>query len=178
MKNLKVKTLVFFLFLAATAILINIDRFSKIFESTNNTAFIASLANLKQLDSSQIQFVLNPESKNYIILHYWASWCSPCQTEMPKLFAAHKKLTEKFRIILISEDEDPSTGLLFLNDVGPIPSTDITFWDSDKNLSKSMGVFKLPETFIYNSKLELVRKIAGAMDWDDPKNLKYLNSLP
>lgn len=137
------------------------------------------IVNLKQIEKPEESFVIDKsaQKKKYIIMHFWASWCSPCQAEMPALFAAQPKLADKFQIILISEDENAQEALAFLKKVGTPPTKDFTWIDSDKSVSGPLGIFKLPETIIYDSNFKFVRKIAGSMEWQDPKNLEYLNSL-
>lgn len=137
------------------------------------------IINLKQIEKPEVNFSIDksPQKKKFIIMHFWASWCSPCQAEMPALFAAQPKLADKFQIILISEDENPNEALAFLKKVGTPPTKDFAWIDSDKSVSGPLGIFKLPETIIYDSNFKFIRKIAGSMEWLDSKNLEYLNNL-
>jgi thiol-disulfide isomerase/thioredoxin len=152
--------------------------YDKLNATKDNTEIKSLLANLKQLDGTEPHFTLSQSpNKNYVILHYWASWCGPCQEEMPTIVSTYAKIDDKFRIILISEDENQSEGLSFLKKVGVPINSDFTWWDADKRISAAAGVFKLPETFIYDSNFNLIRKIAGPMNWNDRKNLQYLKSL-
>jgi thiol-disulfide isomerase/thioredoxin len=151
-------------------------------KSEGNPNLAAQLSTLKQLDGSDLKFSLeNPADKStkkkFVILHFWASWCSPCQTEMPTLFATYPKLKDKFQVILISADEKKEEALAFLKIVGIPPSKDFEWLDVDKKVSGPLGIFKLPETLILDSNLKQIRKIAGPMEWADLKNLDYLNSL-
>jgi len=47
-------------------------------------------------------------SKKYVLIDFWASWCSPCREEIPFLNELHKKYyNQGFEILSISTDEDP-----------------------------------------------------------------------
>lgn len=45
-------------------------------------------------------------ANGYILLDFWASWCSPCIAEIPKLQTIHDKCGDKLQILSISIDED------------------------------------------------------------------------
>ena len=45
-------------------------------------------------------------TNSYILLDFWASWCQPCITEIPKLQAIHNKCGDKLQILSISIDEE------------------------------------------------------------------------
>lgn len=44
-------------------------------------------------------------ANGYVLLDFWASWCSPCIAEIPKLQAIHDKGGDKLQILSISIDE-------------------------------------------------------------------------
>ena len=58
----------------------------------------------------------NPDAKYYIYLQS-ASWCGPCNAEMPHVVEAHEKYKEEglVEIVLASWDNDPGSAKAFLN---------------------------------------------------------------
>lgn len=58
----------------------------------------------------------NTHAKYYIFLQS-ASWCGPCNQEMPQVVAAHEKYKEEglVEIVLASRDSDPGSAKAFVN---------------------------------------------------------------
>ena len=119
----------------------------------------------------------NPQNFSYTVLHFWASWCGPCKSEMPTLFEAKSKLPNTLNLILLSEDDNPQEALKFMQQMAPKIPNQFLYWDSKKAVSDTMNVHMFPETYIFDSHMHLIRRIAGGMNWNDPANLSYLQSL-
>lgn len=58
----------------------------------------------------------NATAKYYMVLQS-ASWCGPCNQEMPQVVAAHEKYKEEglVEIVLASRDSDPGSAKAFVN---------------------------------------------------------------
>lgn len=50
----------------------------------------------------------------YILLNFWATWCSPCLEEMPDLSEISEKYRDKDLVVLAVSDEDGETVRSFL----------------------------------------------------------------
>lgn len=112
--------------------------------------------------------------KNVLIVHFWASWCSPCVNEIPELIKYAKKNQQKSEnkktIVVVSLDEDKENLVKFLKS---FPELDtelfIRVWDNKNMLAKLVNADRLPMTVILdNNRLEPVI-IRGEADW---KNLE------
>lgn len=111
------------------------------------------------------------------IVHFWASWCPPCKDEMPSLLRVSKRLPSHVHIITVSLDESANEAERFLKSLTPPYDSVVTLIDQDRTTSQTYGTIKLPETYILNKDRQLLRKIAGPMDWENPLNFSYLNNL-
>ena len=52
----------------------------------------------------------------WVVLNYWATWCSPCRKEIPELSALHKQRADITVLGLAFEDADDSAFESFLAD--------------------------------------------------------------
>lgn len=67
-----------------------------------------------------------------VLLIFWATWCAPCQVEVPHLIELRKRISEDELAILAISNEDPTTlqryaqlkGLNYtiISDMGPLPA--------------------------------------------------------
>lgn len=51
---------------------------------------------------------LNETQDTPIILNFWATWCEPCQRELPELEALQAEYGERLQVIAINQAEDPA----------------------------------------------------------------------
>ncbi|MDZ4750547.1 MAG: TlpA disulfide reductase family protein [Flavobacteriales bacterium] len=93
------------------------------------------------------------------VVHFYASWCRPCMSEMESLNALVPEY-ERYgvRFFLVTDDNDEELQMLGmrypnLNRVQQIPSL------------KDLGVHSIPATYWINEKQEIVRKNTGKNDW-------------
>ena len=116
---------------------------------------------MKQLESDEIITEKDIFEINKItLLNIWSSWCLPCREE-------HKYLTElkmntRLNMVGINYKDKKKNAQNFLSEFGN-PYSLILVDDDGKN-SINFGAYGVPETFIYNSKKKLIKKIVGPID--------------
>ena len=96
----------------------------------------------------------------YILINFFASWCTPCRAEHHLFFEIKKEIPELF-ILGFSHKDEPNDSKKYLEDEGnPYSFVGI---DNDGNIAFEFGVFGLPETFIVNDKGQIIFKHTGPL---------------
>ncbi len=110
-----------------------------------------------------------------LVLNFWATWCPPCVEETPSLNALAAAVKGRpIDILGVSIDTNASRYRDFLSS---FHIQYATARDPSARLPHRYGTVKYPETYIVNSRGEVVRKIVGAFNWDSPGMVRYLEDL-
>lgn len=110
----------------------------------------------------------------WTLLNIWATWCPPCQEEMPSLELLHKKMGHQIKIIALSVDDNIEALKEFMR--SHKPSFDI-FHDREQISPRLLGISKYPETFLISPEGVLTRQLSGPRDWASAAALNYLVSI-
>lgn len=110
-----------------------------------------------------------------IILNFWATWCRPCRKEMPSMQRAWEQVRDQ-GVVLLAVDwkEDKEMVAMFLEKYPidfPIPM------DKDGSLAADLGVRGLPTTFVIDPQGQVVYRVVGEREWDDPELLNKVLAL-
>ena len=114
----------------------------------NRPAPAFSLATL-----SKGQRALEDYKGKVVLINFWASWCGPCQEELPalnKLAADYEP--RKVKILAISVDENPAEATALLAKLHlPTSRMDI-FLDTKSKVVSTYNIASMPSSFILDSK--------------------------
>jgi thiol-disulfide isomerase/thioredoxin len=82
----------------------------------------------------------------WVMVNYWASWCTPCTTELPHLEALQKTHADKpFTIVAVNIDPDRASADAFLRKQ-PLALT--VLFDTANRTTERFGITAMPTTFI------------------------------
>lgn len=120
-------------------------------------------------------FKLSNDGRRPVVLHFWATWCAPCRTELPTLLARFKETAELTspRLLLVSVDENWETIRHYFG--GKLPQQ--VARDPASRISRSLGVVTLPETFLLRRNGRAVARVRGARDWQSAEAQEALANL-
>ncbi|OGP17557.1 MAG: hypothetical protein A2V21_302005 [Deltaproteobacteria bacterium GWC2_55_46] len=111
-----------------------------------------------------------------IFLNFWATWCKPCEDEMPSMQVLYENLkTFPFEIVAVSVDKDgPETVAEFAKRYG---LTFTILHDRNGKIKERYKTTGVPETFIIDQNGVIAEKIWGPKDWTDPDATKTIMDL-
>ncbi|MBI1400064.1 TlpA disulfide reductase family protein [Hyphomonas sp.] len=114
-----------------------------------------------------------------ILVNYWATWCSPCEREMPSLGALQAaRGGDAFEVVAISidsdEDVDYARGRL-----GELGASNIAFRHAPLDrgdIVYGANVQGFPTSILYGPDgLELAR-LSGEADWSAPEAVQFIDA--
>jgi thiol-disulfide isomerase/thioredoxin len=111
------------------------------------------------------------QSLKLLVVHYWGTWCAPCEAELPELlkFINEFKSRPGVKFLLVAVNDDLVKVQKHLR-AQPIPKDAPIVWLLDnKNVHKDLfGTIRVPETFVFSSDMTTLKKYIGPQDWNKP----------
>ena len=124
------------------------------------------------------KFKLADFSGKVVVLNFWASWCGPCVEEFPSLLRLAEEMKGKMILIAVSGDSSREEIDLFMKQLKGWEKPWVkVMWDQDRSLTQLYDVERLPESFVTDRNLHLVKKIIGSVDWYTPDSVQYVNEV-
>ena len=100
-----------------------------------------------------------------LVVNFWASWCGPCQMEMPDFEDKYQELGEEvqFRMINMTDGsrETVDSASAFIAQQG---FTFPVLYDTDSDAALTYGAYSLPTTYFINADGYAVARATGAID--------------
>lgn len=126
-------------------------------------------------DSSPMNSLKVVSSYPGTFIHFWGTWCAPCETEFPDLLEFANKLAEKnLHFMLVAINDKPKKVKAFLKRFKNLPKNVSIVVKEDTSLMARFGTFKVPETYLFGSGGSLLTKYVGPQDW---KNKSYVRQI-
>ncbi len=110
------------------------------------------------LDGSK--FNLDAMGGRVVLIDFWATWCGPCNEELPHLRKIAKEFSgDPFVMISVSWDEDEAKWKEFIQKNG---MTWVQYRDADHKLANEFGVTAIPHYFTIDSDGVLTSEMMGS----------------
>jgi peroxiredoxin len=110
-----------------------------------------------------------------VLLNFWATWCKPCEEEMPAMARLHRALGPRgLELVAVSVDDGRQEVVDFQERLAlPFP----ILLDPEKRAARSYQTFRFPETFLIDREGVIVERYVGPKDWDAPAYVERLQRL-
>jgi peroxiredoxin len=99
-----------------------------------------------------------------VLINFWATWCGPCEIEMPAIQAVYEKHQEEgFVVLAVAVDDSAKNVRRFINERG---LTFQTLMD-DGSVSRAYRVFGLPASFFVGADGNIAAVHNGVLTEDE-----------
>jgi len=100
-----------------------------------------------------------------VIVNFWASWCGPCQMEMPDFNIKHQEYGDQIQFLMVNMTDGSRETLKSAS--GFIADSGYTFpvyYDTQLEAAMAYGVYALPTTYFIDTDGNLVTRATQAID--------------
>jgi len=106
------------------------------------------------------------EGTEGLVVHFWGTWCAPCEVELPEFLNFSKNLEKDgIKVLLLSVNDELPKMKKFMKRLGVLPKNVLVGLDNSGLLMDAFGTVKVPETYIFNETGRHVKKFVGPQDW-------------
>lgn len=137
-------------------------------------AVLASLPNTQfyTLDGAKfgLHDVFKDQSTSLLVVHFWGTWCAPCEAELPDLVNFMKRFEgrQDVKFLLVAVSDELSKVQKHIKTV-VLPNADIHWlMDTDNAHREVFGTTRVPETFVFGKDLRTLKKYLGPQEWNKP----------
>jgi peroxiredoxin len=124
-------------------------------------------------DGSQVR--LADLEGRVVLINFWATWCKPCEEEMPAMERLYRALRgEGFELLAVSVDEGRDEVASFRRRLG------LTFpilLDPEQRVSRAYQTFRFPESLLVGPDGVVVERYVGGKEWDADAYVQRIRRL-
>jgi len=118
---------------------------------------------------------LNDYRGQIVLVQFWATYCTPCRTEMPSMNALTKKMGDTpFKILAVDMGESRAEVEQFVDQVKP--AFTILMDESGQSIA-DWKVFAAPSNFVIGPDGKIRYTLFGAVEWDSDAMIAQLKDL-
>ena len=110
-----------------------------------------------------------------VLVNFWATWCEPCESEMPameRLYAALPR--DRFELVAVAIDDDEGLVQAFQDEYRlsfPI------VLDLDQSVYQTYQTMGVPESLLIDQEGRIIERYVGPREWDAPEYVERIRQL-
>ena len=143
---------------------------SSIYDTRNEVGKYISKINLKNFKNNGIITEDDLKNSSYILINFWASWCSPCRKEHPFLLKLNQ--IKNIKLVGVNFKDKKDNADQFLNNLGN--PYHILGRDDLGKQSVNFGVYGIPESILLDKDLKILKKFIGPISKKDYEEIKEI----
>lgn len=110
-----------------------------------------------------------------VLLNFWATWCKPCEDEMPAMERLYRQLGgADFELVAVSVDDDPEAVAAF---VDRLALSFPVLLDPEREVSVAYQTFRYPESFLIDRDGQVAARFIGPREWDSELYVERIRRL-
>lgn len=138
--------------------------------STSSESILTKLPDgiFETLDGNPFStYDLFKDSPSLVVVHFWGTWCAPCEAELPELLTFIKRFEQsQVKFLLVAVNDDKVKVQKHLKTLA-IPKSSIVWLLDNKNIHRDLyGTTRVPETYVFSSNKLMLKKYLGPQEWN------------
>ncbi|MEO1027752.1 MAG: TlpA family protein disulfide reductase [Pseudomonadota bacterium] len=113
-----------------------------------------------------------------VLLNLWATWCAPCEKELPSLGAlAGGRAGDDFIVLTVSVDDEQDRDYARRR-LSELTGGTVDFYHApDYKVTYQVGARGFPTSVIYDRNGREVARLAGEAEWDSSLAVQFIDRL-
>ncbi len=128
---------------------------------------------LPDLDGASV--ALESRRGQVVLVNFWATWCKPCEDEMPAMERLYQALRDRgFELLAVSVDDSDEPVRPFRDRL------ELTFpilMDPDRTVAGVYQSQRFPESYLIGRDGMIVERYIGPREWDAPAYVARIERL-
>lgn len=110
-----------------------------------------------------------------VLVNFWATWCEPCESEMPAMERLYGSLPrDDFELVAVAIDDEEALVERFQDEYRlsfPI------VLDLDQSIYRTYQTMGVPESLLIDREGRVIERYVGPREWDAPEHVERLEEV-